>query len=141
MNLPASMFRSLFSFIALLLSIGTVILIHASEILDNCDPREYALYVLAYGNATVWMVIFVFLCLPFLHKITKLIYLNALPALLGFTTSCALFFVVNQDFKCGDEESLLLTTASNLALAFVLLLSEMSCAKKKRKEEKYQQIS
>ena len=135
------MFRSLFSFAALLLAIGTVILIHASEILDDCKPRNYSLYVIAYGNASVWMVIFLFLCLPFLHKITKLIYLNALPALVGFATSCALFFVVNQDFKCGDEESLLLTTASNLALAFVLLLSEMTFARKKTKEERYQQIS
>ena len=135
------MFRSLFSFTALLLAIGTVILVHASEILNDCNPRKYSLYLIAYGNASVWMIIFVFLCLPFLHKITKLIYLNAIPALIGFLTSGLLFYVVNQDYKCGDEDSLLLTTASNSALAFVLLLSEMSFARKKKKEQRYQEIS
>ena len=133
------MFRSVFSLAALLLAIATVILLHASEILDNCQPKNFSLYVIAYGNASLWMVIFLFLCLPFLHKITKLVYLNAVPAFLGFLTSSSLFYVVNQDFQCGDEQSFLLTTSSNVAIAFVLLISEMTC--KKKKEERYEQIS
>ena len=130
------MFRSLFSLAALLLAIATVILLHASEILDDCQPKTYSLYVIAYGNASLRMVIFLFLCLPVLHKITKLIYLNAVPAFLGFLTRSSLFYVVNQDFKCGDEQSLLLTTRSNVAIAFVLLISEMTCKKKKEERQR-----
>ena len=134
------MFRSLFSFVSLLLSIGTIILVHAAEILDGCSPRNSSIYVLLYGNAAIWMFLFLFLCLPFLRGITKMIFLNAVPAFLALCATLVVFYVVNMEFKCGDETSLLLTTGSNVAIAFILFVSELTCRRRKE-ETPYERVS
>lgn len=125
------MLRLLFSLCCLFLSVGTVVLFHSAAIVDGCTVSEDG-FGLAYSNAVVWMALSLFLCLPFLHSIAKMIYVNALPALVGMVTSFAVFYYVNEtvDDCPAREDNLLLTSFGNAVLSLFLFLSELSCPKK-----------
>ena len=124
------MLRVLISLCCMLLAIATIILLHSAEILDGCEVSDGNLGV-AYTNAAVWLVLFVFLCLPFLRTIAKMIYVNALPALVGFVSAFALLYTVNSiiDDCESARDNLLLTSGSNAVLSLLLLISELSCPK------------
>jgi len=125
------MFRSLFSLCALLMAVGTVILLHSAAILEACDVSEET-FGLAYANAVVWMALFLFLCLPLLRSIAKLVYVNALPALVGSISAVIVLYAahaVAEECK-ASKHNLLLTSLGNVALALVLLVSEIGCPRK-----------
>mgnify|MGYP006080918953 FL=1 len=125
------MFRSLFSLCALLMAVGTVILLHSAAIMDACPVSEEA-FGLAYANAVVWMALFLFLCLPLLRSIAKLVYVNALPALVGTVSAVIVLYAahaVAEECK-NSKHNLLLTSLGNVALALVLLVSEVGCPRK-----------
>lgn len=125
------MLRLLFSLCCLFLSVGTVILFHSVAIVEGCVVSENG-FGLAYSNAVVWMALSLFLCLPFLRSIAKMIYVNALPALFGMVTSFAVLYYVNETIDgCPSAEgNLLLTSFGNAVLSLFLFLSELSCPKK-----------
>ena len=127
------MIRAIFSLCSLLLAIATIVLLHSAAILDGCSVTDGNLGV-AYTNATVWVALFLFLCLPFLRSIAKMIYVNALPALIGTVSSFAVLYVVNSIVDDCEEakDNLLLTSLSNAITALVLLVSELSCPKQVR---------
>ena len=128
------MLRTLFSSCSLLLAVATVILLHSAAILDSCKAVTEGTLAIAYANAVVWLALFVFLCLPLLRSVAKMIYVNAVPALVGTVTAFAVLYVANE---VGDEceaskHNLLLTSLSNAMLALLLFFSELSCPKKTR---------
>ena len=128
------MLRTLFSSCSLLLAVGTVILLHSAAILYSCTAVKEGTLAIAYANAVVWLALFVFLCLPFLRSVAKMIYVNAVPALVGTVTAFAVLYVVSEVVdECEDyKHGLLLTSLSNAMLALLLFISELSCPKKKR---------
>lgn len=125
------MFRSLFSLCALLMAVGTVILLHSAAIMDACAVSEET-FGLAYANAVVWMALFLFLCLPLLRSIAKLVYVNALPALVGTVSAVIVLYAAHAVAEeCeNSKHNLLLTSLGNVALALVLLVSEIGCPRK-----------
>lgn len=135
------MLRTLFSLCSVLLAIATVVLLHSADILGSCKEVTDNAFGLAYTNAAVWMALFLFLCLPFLRRIAKMIYVNALPALVGTVSSFAVVATVNAMIDDCDEQSrrnLLLTSLSNALLALLLFLSEISCPKRTASYEELQ---
>ena len=127
------MLRTLFSLCSVLLAIATVVLLHSADILGSCKEVTDNAFALAYSNAVVWMALFLFLCLPFLRSIAKIIYVNALPVLVGTVSSFALVATINGMVDECDEQSrrsLLLTSLINALLALLLFLSELSCPKR-----------
>lgn len=94
----------------------------------------------AYVNAAVWMVMFLFVCLPFLRSIAKMIYVNAFPALLATVTSFAVLYVVNSIVETcpNGKDNLLLTSMLNALLALLLLVSELGC--RKRRTSSYEEL-
>lgn len=133
------MLRTLFSLCSLLLSIATIILLHTAEVMDGCPVGRGNLGV-AYVNAVVWMAMFLFVCLPFLRSIAKMIYVNAFPALLATVTSFAVLYVVNSIVEtCPNaKDNLLLTSMLNALLALLLLVSELGC--RKRRTSSYEEL-
>ena len=131
------MLRTLFSLCSLLLAVATVILLHSATILDSCKAVTESTLTLAYANAVVWMAMSLFLCLPFLHSITKMVRVNALPALVGSLTAFAVLYAVNEavDDCKASKHDLLLTSLSNAMLALLLFFSELTCPKNARAYE------
>ena len=127
------MLRTLFSLCSLLLAIATIVLLHSAQILEGCDVSEGNLGI-AYTNAVVWLALFFFLCLPFLRSIAKMIYVNALPALVGTVSYFSVLYVVNSIVDDCEvaKDNLLLTSLSNAIIALLLLVSELSCPKQVR---------
>ena len=121
------MFRSLFALVALLLSVATVILLHSAAILGGCEVSDDAFFF-SYANAAIWLALFVFLCLPLLRSIARMIFVNAIPALLGTASSSVVLYQTVGN-ACLDE-TLLLTTGSNVVLAVLLLFSELTCPRR-----------
>ena len=113
------------------MAVGTVILLHSAAILEACDVSEET-FGLAYANAVVWMALFLFLCLPLLRSIAKLVYVNALPALVGSISAVIVLYAAHAVAEeCKDSKhNLLLTSLGNVALALVLLVSEIGCPRK-----------
>lgn len=135
------MLRTLFSLCSVLLAIATIVLLHSADILGSCKEVTDNAFGLAYTNAVVWMALFLFLCLPFLRSIAKMIYVNALPALVGTVSSFAVVATVNGMIDDCDEQSrrnLLLTSLCNALLALLLFLSEISCPKRTASYEELQ---
>lgn len=124
------MLRVLISLCCMLLAIATIVLLHSAEILEGCEVGEGTLGV-AYTNAAIWLALYLFLCLPFLRTIAKMIYVNALPALVGFVSAFALLYTVMSIIEeCESaRDNLLLTSGSNAVLSLLLLISELSCPK------------
>ena len=135
------MLRTLFSLCSVLLAIATVVLLHSVAILGSCKEVTDNAFALAYSNAVVWMALFLFLCLPFLRSIAKMIYVNALPALVGTVSSFAVVATINGIVDECDEQSrrsLLLTSLGNALLALLLFLSELTCPKRTANYEELQ---
>ncbi len=113
------------------MAVGTVILLHSAAILEACPVSEET-FGLAYANAVVWMALFLFLCLPFLRSIAKLVYVNAMPAVVGTVSAVIVLYAAHAVAEeCeNSKHNLLLTSVGNVALALVLLVSEIGCPRK-----------
>ena len=130
------MFRTLFSFVALLCSIACVVLLHAMEILEDCFQvnEDRFTFVSAYANAVVWMAITLFLCLPFLRSIGKCFRVHLLPPLVTILSSSVLAIQVSR-IECEGErmQAALFTSGMSLFIALLLFFSEITCPKEDRR--------
>ena len=135
------MLRTFFSFIALLCSIACVILLHTMDILEEgCFQADRFIFVSAYTNATVWMAITLFLCLPFLRSIGKFVRINLIPPLITILTSSVVLVQVS-NIECHGErmQAALFCSGSTLCIAFLLFFSEVNCPKKEQR--RYEEIA
>jgi len=114
------------------MAIATVVLLHSAAILDACSAITEGTLAIAYANAVVWMAMWLFLCIPFLRSIAKLVYVNALPAFVGSVSAAIVLYTVHAVVEeCeASKHNLLLTSLGNVALALVLLVSEIGCPRK-----------